>query len=130
MSEAYAEAIAIAPVEDVILHTIELRHPSFVDDAGQPTAIRVVRDHADLSATLEADAPLDAGRAVQFIALPFDLTLPAESDGAPPEITLTIDGASQQIVRHLDAAVGSLSPIHCTYRPYLCLLYTSPSPRD
>ncbi len=48
LSEAIKEAYASAPSEQIILHTLELRHPAFVDEAGQPVAIRVVRDTSDL----------------------------------------------------------------------------------
>ena len=44
LSQALKEAYASAPSEVILLHTLELRHPSFVDDNGNPTAIRVVRD--------------------------------------------------------------------------------------
>ena len=44
LSEAIKEAYASAPSQQIILHTLELRHPAFVDEAGQPVAIRVVRD--------------------------------------------------------------------------------------
>ena len=45
LSEALREAYASAPSDVVILHTLELRHPSFIDDDDQPMAIRV-RVHA------------------------------------------------------------------------------------
>ena len=76
LSQAIKEAYAAAPSDVVILHTLELRHPAFVDDAGEPTAIRVVRDHADLTARLEPGAPLDGGAMVTFIAMAFDLSQP------------------------------------------------------
>lgn len=57
LSQALMEAYASCPSDDVTLHTIELRHPAFDDGAGNNVAIRVVRDHVDLTATLEVDAP-------------------------------------------------------------------------
>ena len=51
LEDALKEAYASAPASEVILHTLELRHPSFT----QP--IRVVRDHAEFTCFLEADAP-------------------------------------------------------------------------
>lgn len=36
-----------------------------------------------------------------------------------PEITVTLDNVSREIVRHLDAAAESQSVIEVTYRPYL-----------
>lgn len=90
------EAYAAAPADTVILHTLELWHPSFRNEAGQPAPIRVVRDHADLTATLEAGAPRDAGMAVAFVALAFDLDLPP-----------------------VETAAISQDKIEIIYRPYL-----------
>lgn len=119
LSEAIKEAYASAPSEQIILHTLELRHPAFVDDAGQITAIRVVRDYQDLTARLEAGAPLDAGQMVSFVAMGFELDLPPVDTAPVPEITVTLDNVSREIVRHLDAAAESQSVIEVTYRPYL-----------
>ena len=119
LSEAIREAYAAAPSDVVILHTLELRHPAFEDDEGNPTSIRVVRDHVDLTARLEASAPLDAGEMVTFVAMAFDLSLPPVDVAPVPEITVTIDNVSREIVRHLDAAATSQDKIEITYRPYL-----------
>ncbi len=147
LEQAIREAYASAPSDTVILHTLELRHPAFVDDDGEPTAVRVVRNFADeatwsnlggaevqavldampaegrdlvgLVARLEADAPTDAGRMVPFIALAFDLELPPVDTAPVPEIAVTLDNVSREIVRHLDAAATSLDKIEVTYRPYL-----------
>ena len=147
LEQAIREAYASAPADTVVLHTLELRHPAFVDDNGRPTAVRVVRNFADadrwralggekaqaaldalpadarervgLVARLEADAPKDAGRMVPFIALAFDLELPPVDTAPVPEIAVTLDNVSREIVRHLDAAATSLERIEVTYRPYL-----------
>ena len=119
LSEAIKEAYAVAPSDVVILHTLELRHPAFEDEEGNPMSIRVVRDHADLTARLEASAPLDAGEMVTFAAMAFDLSLPPVDVAPVPEITVTIDNVSREIVRHLDAAATSQDKIEITYRPYL-----------
>ena len=147
LEQAIREAYASAPSDTVILHTLELRHPAFVDDDGDPTAIRVVRNFADaerwrdlggvearavldalptdardrvgLVARLEADAPRDAGRMVPFIALAFELELPPVDTAPVPEIAVTLDNVGREIVRHLDAAATSLERIEVTYRPYL-----------
>ena len=147
LEQAIREAYASAPSDTVILHTLELRHPAFMDDEGEPTAIRVVRNFADeaswlslggaevqavldampaqardlvgLVARLEEDAPKDAGRMVPFIALAFDLELPPVDTGPVPEIAVTLDNVSREIVRHLDAAATSHEIIEVTYRPYL-----------
>jgi len=119
LSEAIKEAYASAPSEQIILHTLELWHPAFVDEAGLPTAIRVVRDHIDLDARLEASAPIDGGAIVRFVAMGFELDLPPVDTMPVPEITVTLDNVSREIVRHLDAAAESQSVIEVTYRPYL-----------
>jgi len=119
LSAAIREAYAAAPSDVVILHTLELRHPSFEDDAGNPTAIRVVRDHQDLTARLEASASLDGAVMVTFVALAFDLSLPPIDIAPVPEITVTLDNVSREIARHLDAAAVSQDKIEITYRPYL-----------
>ena len=119
LEHAIREAYASAPADTVILHTLELRHPAFADDDGRPTAIRVVRDHVDLTARLEADAPLDAGETVRFVALAFELELPPVDTAPVPEIAVTLDNVSREIVRHLDAAATSRNTIEVTYRPYL-----------
>ena len=119
LNDALREAYASAPSDVVILHTLELRHPSFVDDDGEPIAIRVVRDNQDLTARLEAAAPLNGGAMVTFIAMGFDLELPPIDTAPVPEISITLDNASREIVKHLDAASDSQSKIEVTYRSYL-----------
>lgn len=119
LSQALREAYAAAPADVVILHTLELRHSSFVDDDGLPTAIRVVRDNTDLTCRLEAGAPLNAGEMVTFIAMGFELELPTVDTAPVPEISITLDNVSREIVRHLDGAAESQDVIEVTYRPYL-----------
>ena len=111
LEQAIREAYASAPTDTVILHTLELRHPAFADDDGRPTAIRVVRDDVDLNARLEATAPLDAAEMVRFVALAFELELPPVDSAPVPEISVTLDNVSREIVRHLDAAATSRNTI-------------------
>jgi len=119
LSQALREAYASSPSNVVILHTLELRHPSFLDDSGNPTAIRVVRDNADLTAMLESGAPINAGENVLFVAMGFDLELPSIDTAPVPEISVTLDNVTREIVKHLDGAAESQDKIEVTYRPYL-----------
>lgn len=119
LSEALKEAYASAPSDVVLLHTLELRHPSFKDDNGNLTAIRVVRDNVNHICTLEDTAPLDAGKAVEFIAMGFDLELPPVEAIPTPEITLSLDNVTTEIIAYLDRAVETQEMIEMTYRPYL-----------
>lgn len=115
LSDAIQEAYASAPCDVVILHTIQLDHPSF------DRPVRVVRDHQNLTAFLEN------GDEVEFIALPFDFTLPPESEtGGVPEIMVSVDNVSRILTPYLDMAVQTLTPVTMTYRPYLSTDLTTP----
>lgn len=113
LSAAIAEAYASAPTDEVILHTLEIRHPTFT------TPIRVVRDHQDFSAFLEADAPVDPGGNVNFTAFAFDFIMPDVNRSAVPEIEVVLDNISGEIIAYLDAAAQTSDLIEITYRPYL-----------
>lgn len=126
LTEALKEAYASAPSDVILLHTLELRHPSFVDENDEPTAIRVVRDNINHICTLEDSAPLDADKAVEFIAMGFDLELPPVEAIPVPEITLTLDNVSTEIIQYLDRAVETQDMIEMTYRPYLSNDLSSP----
>ena len=119
LSEALKEAYASAPSDITILHTLELRHPAFIDEQGRKTAIRVVRDNVSHKCALESSAPLDAGKTVEFAAMAFDLELPPVETIPVPEITVTLDNVSTEIVQYLDQAIETQDMIEMTYRPYL-----------
>ena len=113
LQDAIKEAYASAPAAEVILHTLEFRHASF--DA----PVRVVLNHTDLTATLEADAPTDGGSAVTFLACAFDFRLPDVQKSGTPEIEISVDNVSGDLLAYLDAAAQSPTMIEVTYRPYL-----------
>jgi hypothetical protein len=126
-SAAYAEAIATARVDRVMLATYELRHPSFVEN-GVAYAVRIVNDHADLTATLESTAPVNPSTAVLFTALPVEVSGPDESDsGQTPAIMFSIDGVSQILVKQLDYAIATLVPVTVTERIYASDDLTGPA---
>lgn len=117
--QAIAEAYASAPVDEVALHTLELRHPSFQLDNGQPTAIRIVSGYDSYSLRLEADAPLNPNQYVEFKDVAFSLELSGFEEGQVPFIQLAISNASREITKYLEQAILVLDPIEVTYRPYL-----------
>ena len=119
-STAYAEAITTARIDRVMLPTYELRHPSFVDPVtGLLYAVRIVNDHADLTAKLESTAPMNASTYVFFKALPVEVSGPEESDsGTAPSIAFAIDGVSQELAAQLDYAIATLDPVTVTERIY------------
>lgn len=118
-SQALKEAYASAPVEQVILDTLEIRHPAFVDENGQPAAGRLVRGYEDLYAVLEADAPMNPGQQVRFIAMAFDIKLPGFEEGRVPELVITLDNVGREMMGWLEAAASDPHVIEVTYRPYL-----------
>ncbi len=120
LDDAIKEAYASAPASEVILHTLEIRHPYFT----QP--IRVVRDNHDFTATLEADAPVNPGASVTFVALAFDFVLPEVGKATSPEIEISLDNISGEIIGYLDAAAQTADLIEVTYRPYLASDTTGP----
>lgn len=126
IKQAIKEAYASAPSGTIIIHTLEFRHPNFVDELGQPTAIRVVLGHQNLEARLELDAPQNGGEYVTFIPMAFDLELPNIEHIAVPEITIAIDNVSREIEDNLMRAAASPYKIEVTYRPYLNTDLTEP----
>ena len=119
LSAAIKEAYASAPTDTVILHTLELRHPDFV------APIRVVNDHANLTATLEATAPINPGAAVEFIRFAFRFTLPELMTTGMPEIEIEIDNVDASIVAYMDVAAQSDQLIEVALRHFLLVSLVS-----
>jgi len=120
LTQAIKEAYASAPAGVVIHHTLELWHPAFT----QP--IRVVRDYADLTATLEATAPRDPGAAVTFVAFAFDFTKPEVSSSGVPQITITMDNVDRSIVANIEAALASTELVSVIYREFISTDLSAP----
>ena len=119
LQQAIREAYASAPSDDLLLETLELAHPAFTDDAGQPDSVRVVLAQDDQWLTLEPGAPVKGGQSVRWIAMAFELLRPETGPGGAPEMEVVLDGVSREIVQQLDAAMSEPQPIRVTYRAYL-----------
>lgn len=111
---ALIEAYATVPTNVVSLHTIQLQHPAFFDDNGNPTSIRLVLDNQDFTAAL-----VDGGSPVTFTAMAFEITLPEVKSDEQVQCVLSIDNVSRELMRHIEAAVDDGSPIVLVYRPYV-----------
>jgi len=108
LSEAYAEAVASSPVDQVVLYTYEITHPTFED------RILIVNDYKALQATLET------GEEVEFIPCPVLVTAPEQSEnGASPSINVQIDGVSGILATRLDAAMLTTDKIGIIERVYV-----------
>lgn len=118
-STALAQAYSTAPEDEVVLDTLELLHPTFVDDNGDPIPVRVVNDHDDLVCTLEETAPLNPDEVVTFKAARFTFVRPPENETAAlPEFQVQVDNVSKYLMPYLDRAKESLDPVTMIWRPY------------
>ncbi len=140
LTAAVQEAYAVAPVDMVLLATLELRHPDFTEP------IRVVRNHPDIAtwlamgdadvqavldglseeardlvglvARLEDSAPVDPGAMVAWIAMGFEVDLPPVDTEPVPEVVLTMDNVGREVTDALTAAAISQDRVQITFRPY------------
>lgn len=119
LSDALAEAAALAPADELVHDTLEIRHPDFVDEAGNPDSLWITNDTVALAAPIEAGAPVRPGETVTFTALAFSFALAAIEPGTTPEIEISLDNVNRAIVQYLDMAMESAKPITVVYRPYL-----------
>ena len=120
LSQAIKEAYAAAPSSEVLYHTLEIWHPNFT----QP--IRVVRDYADLTATLESSAPRNPSASVLFVGFAFDLVPPEVNHTGVPQCVIEIDNVSREIVANIELAMTSVEPITVIYRAFLSSDLTGP----
>lgn len=117
--EAIREAYATADLNEITLDTLELRHPLFIDDNGQATAVRIVVAYQNYNLCLESSAPVNAGQYVTFIGCPFQFVLPQWDEKSVPQLQIKIDNVDRRITKYLEEASASVIPIGVTYRPYL-----------
>lgn len=118
-TDALKEAYAVAPSNVVILETIELRHPAFLDESNNVIALRFVNDFQDLTATLEATAPMNPGQAVVFTRFAFEPELPDVNNSGPVQLKLRICNATKEILQYAREAAKTPSKLYVTYRIYL-----------
>jgi hypothetical protein len=118
LEKAIAEAYASAPQNVIILHAIEINHPAFSEPArvirwpvtdNEPTRFRCL---------LEDDAPYNAGQVVEFIGLPFNLSLPDKGD-SPGNFEFRIDNVGDLLDEELEAAALQGGQITAIYREFI-----------
>lgn len=111
LTAAMEEAYAAAPSDVVILHTLELSHPSFAEP------IRVVTgDEGDASELVALT--LETGATVNFRAMAFDVIPPGYDDDGPTAGRIRLDGVSDLLLPYLEAATVTAGSIAVTYRGY------------
>jgi hypothetical protein len=104
LSQAIKEAYASAPVDDIIYHTLEFYHATF------PTPVYVVQGF---------DSITTGNPAVTWTAIPFSLTLPEVTPSGPPQLQLSVDNVSRDLMDAIDSAAESGQQIRVTYRAFL-----------
>ncbi|WP_020699227.1 DUF1833 family protein [Reyranella massiliensis] len=119
LKEAMAEAYAMAPTDEVLISTLELRHPAFLGEDGLPDSAWVTTDEADFEGTLEIDAPVRPGQTVTFRSLAFRFLLAPIEPTARTELQIEIDNVSGLLMEQLDRAQGDARKVQIAYRPYL-----------
>jgi len=126
LNEARAEALASAAHGGLVYDTLELWHPSFIEN-GNPAPIRAVNDSADLVARLEADAPRNPGASVTFTASSFRLTLPASDESLTGRGSISVGNVAGALYPLLKNALGVAAPLQVFYREYLAADLDQPS---
>lgn len=124
LPEEWVEAMAAAPANRVDKILLELIHPAFLDESGNQSAIRAIDDTQERTITLEATAPLGAGQAATFAAIPFRFGWPSQADGQTGEVSITIDNIGREIMPYAEAAAASQAPIIVVIRPIVIDLAT------
>ena len=114
LSDAIKEAYATAPSALIVLNTLEIRHESIA------TPFYLIQAQQNMMLTL------GNGQVVEFLALPFDLTLPKAGDDGLQELNITIDNVDLQISDFLKKASTFASPVEILFSPYLSNDLTTP----
>jgi hypothetical protein len=112
LTSAMEEAYAAAPADVVILHTIQLDHPSF--DA----PIRLVTGDEGAVGGETVDLTLETGATVTFLAMAFDVVPPGYDDDGPTPGRIRVDGVSDLLLPYLEEAATTAGTISVTYRGY------------
>jgi hypothetical protein len=119
-TDAIKEAYATCPSDVAVLETVEIYHPDWA------SIVRLVRDKANLTATLESYAPNNPSESVTFSAMDFTIAQPRLGEGRQ-ELELTVDNASLLLVPLLESHdLASLDEARVIYRPYLSTDLTGP----
>jgi len=112
LTPAQKEAYARANTSTVHLWALEFRHPTFT------APIRLVQHKDNISLTLEASAPVDAGTLQEFTGLAFELQEPTNDTDPDNSLSMQVDGVNGAVLPLLTLANQSYIPIDCTLRAF------------
>ena len=116
MSQVLQTVYASAPVDQVIIHTLELKHAAF--DSG---AIRLCQGFDDLTATLE-----DAST-VTFTASGFGVSLPSRAVKGRQDLQFQLDNVTGEALQQIRAAKEAGGAVQVIYRVYLASDLSAPA---
>jgi len=119
LTQAMEEALASAPVDRILIETIELTHPSFTTETGALTGARIVKDNFPFRGKIETNATVDPGAVVRYEPLMFTFSPPSSTSGELPFIAVSIDNVDNVLSAWADAAARDPRPVRVIYRPYL-----------
>ena len=120
MEMAIAEAYASCPVDDgIILLTLEFLHSTLEKPARIVCWPVTGNDLVMFSLCLERNAPINPGEFVDFVAVPFNVTVPAQEENAPGEFKIKIENVGPILTETLIAAVRQREPARIIFREYL-----------
>lgn len=107
LTTAIQEAFASAPVNVVILDTLEIRQGSVQDP------LFLVRSSQNLYAKSEE------GEDLVFEPCGFQFTLPPSTEEGFTSLNIAIDNVGKRVTAFIQAALSSKTPVEVVYRPYL-----------
>ena len=117
--EAIAEALAMAPTNQIILYTLEINHPSFTEPVRVCNWPVAGSEPEKFMCLLEEDAPYNPGEVVEFLGLPFEYLLPEKDMENPGYFSIKVDNVGDRLDQHLwDAALGG-GTITAIYRSFV-----------
>jgi hypothetical protein len=119
LTQALAEAYASQPDDELVVDTLELHHPAFIDEFGQLSTVRVVNNTQNLMLGLEPDAPLNGGEMVLFRGVPYQIKAPDILKDSVPQLPITIPIVNRDLVRYVEQAISMVNPIIVYWRSYL-----------
>ncbi|WP_445363344.1 DUF1833 family protein [Microbulbifer sp. ANSA003] len=108
MSAVLETVYASAPIDEIIIHTLELRHAAF-----EGGAIRLCQGFDDIEATLED------GETATFTASGFGVSLPQRSVRGRQDLQFQLDNVTGEALHNIRAALEAGGAIQVVYRQFL-----------
>ena len=119
LDAAIQEAYAAAPQNVILLHTLEINHPAFSKPARVCRWPVTGNEPDTFRCLIESYALHNHGEVVEFVGLPFEITLPEKSTDTPGTFKLKLDNVGDTLDEELEAAVLYGSKITAIYREYI-----------